>query len=68
MTDAVSVIVSVFLGVSAAVPVALIVAMAMRQPRDVVDFAGWIPPDEIIETTAVTLYFDATGQEVASGK
>ena len=46
MTDAVSVIVSVFLGVSVAVPVALIVAMAMRQPRDVVDFAGWIPPDE----------------------
>lgn len=42
----------------------LVIAVAQRQPRDLVDFTGWTPPDEISEAPDVALYFDATGREV----
>ena len=64
VNDIVAVAIGVVLGVSAAIPVALVVVMAARQPRDMIDFTGWTPPDEIIETTAVALYFDAQWREV----
>ena len=65
MNDFLAVALGVFLGVSTAIPVALIVVIALRQPHDVVDFTDWYPPDEITEETAVTLYFDVTGRAVA---
>lgn len=64
MSDVLAVVIGLFLGVSAGIPVALIIAISTRQPRDVVDFTGWCPPDEISEETAVTLYFDGIGREV----
>ena len=64
LNDVLAVLFGVLLGTLASVPVALVIVASTRQPRDVVDFGGWYPPDEIIETTAVTLYFDATGREV----
>ena len=44
----------------------LVIAVAQRQPRDLVDFTGWTPPDESTETTEVALYFDAQWREVTS--
>lgn len=64
MTDLQIIAIGLFLGVSASIPVALIIAISTRQPRDVVDFTGWFPPDEISEETAVTTYFDGIGNEV----
>lgn len=64
LNDILAVLFGVLLGTLASVPVALVIAASARQPRDVVDFTGWTPPDEIIETTAVTLYFDAQWREV----
>jgi hypothetical protein len=64
LNDLLAVLLGVLLGVLASVPVALVIAASVRQPRDVIDFTGWIPPDEISEETAVTLYFDVAGREV----
>ena len=64
MNDILAVLFGVALGTLATVPVALVIAVSTRQPRDMIDFTGWTPPDEIIETTAVTLYFDVAGREV----
>ena len=64
MNDILAVLFGVALGVLASVPVALVIAVSTRQPRDVVDFTGWTPPDEISEETAVALYFDAQWREV----
>ena len=64
MNDFLAVAIGVLLGVLGFVPTAIVVAIAARQPRDKVDFAGWYPPDEISEETAVALYFDAQWREV----
>ena len=64
MSDTLAVIIGVFLGVLASVPVAMVVAISARQPRDVVDFTGWTPLDESTETPETALYFDAQWQEV----
>jgi hypothetical protein len=58
-------ILAVLFGVLVSVPVALVVVAAMRQPRDVIDFTGWAPPDESTETPETALYFDAQWREVA---
>ena len=58
MNDTLAVIIGVFLGVLASVPVAMVVAISARQPRDVVDFTGWTPPDDSTETPETALYFD----------
>lgn len=65
MNDTLAVAIGVVLGILASVPVAMVIAVSTRQPRDVCDFTGWCPPDESSEETAVTLYFDAIGREVA---
>lgn len=65
MSDFLAVAIGVVMGVLASVPVAMVIAASTRQPRDVVDFTGWYPPDEVSEETAVTLYFDVAWQEVA---
>lgn len=49
---------------SASIPVALVVVLAARQPRDVIDFTGWAPPDESTETPETALYFDAQWRKV----
>ena len=66
MNDIVAVAIGVVLGVLASVPVALIIALSTTHgpARSHPDFAGWYPPDEITEETAVTLYFDVTGRQV----
>lgn len=64
MSDFLAVAIGVLFGVLASVPVALVIAASTRQPRDVCDFSGWYPPDEISEETAVTLYFDVSRREV----
>lgn len=64
MSDFLAVTIGVVLGVLASVPVAMVIAASTTRPRDTCDFTGWTQPDEISEETAVTLYFDATGQEV----
>lgn len=64
MTDFLAVAIGVLLGVLASVPMTMAIAISTRQPRDVIDFTGWCPPDEISEETAVTLYFDGAGWEV----
>ena len=55
---------AVIIGVAATIPVAIIVVIAMRQPRDVADFTGWCPPDDPPETPETALYFDAQWREV----
>lgn len=65
MNDFLVVAIGVLLGVLASVPVAMVIAASTRQSWDMVDFTGWYPPDEVSEETAVTLYFDVAGQEVA---
>ena len=66
MTDFLSVLLGIVLGVLASVPVAMVIAVSTTHgpARSHPDFAGWYPPDEITEETAVTLYFDVTGREV----
>ncbi len=64
MNDVLAVVIGLALGVLASVPVAMVIAASTRQPRDVCDFSGWYPPDEVSEETAVTLYFDVSGREV----
>ena len=58
-------IIGLLLLLSASIPVALVVVIALRQPHDVVDFTGWAPPDESTETPETALYFDAQWREVA---
>lgn len=58
-------LIGLLLLLSASIPVALVVVLATRQPRDVVDFTGWTPPDESTETPETALYFDAQWREVA---
>ena len=67
MNDVLAVLFGVVLGVLASVPVALVIAASTTHgpARSHPDFTGWYPPDEISEETAVTLYFDVTGREVA---
>ncbi len=65
MSDTLSVALGVLLLLSAAIPVAIVVAIATRQSHDVVDFTGWAPPDESTETPETALYFDAQWREVA---
>lgn len=57
-------LIAIAMGVLGFVPTAIVVAIAARQPYDRIDYSGWIPPDEIIEEAAVTLYFDAPGREL----
>lgn len=64
MSDTLSVALGVLLLLSAAIPVAIVVAIATRQSRDVVDFTGWTPPDESTETPETALYFDVQWREV----
>ena len=64
MSDFLAVAIGVLLGVLASVPVAMVIAVSTRRPRDVCDFSGWYPPDEVSEEIAVTLYFDGSGREV----
>ena len=45
LSDVLAVLFGVLLGTLASVPVALIIAASARQPRDMVDFGGWYPPD-----------------------
>ena len=66
LNDVLAVLFGVVLGVLASVPVALVIAASTRQPRNLVDFTGWTPPDESTETTEVALYFDAQWREVTS--
>ena len=64
MNDILAVLFGVVLGVLASVPVALVIVVSARQPRDVVDFTGWTQPDDSTETPETALYFDAQWREV----
>lgn len=64
MSDFLAVVIGVLLGVLASVPVAMVIAASTRQPWDICDLSGWIPPDEISEETAVTLFFDGSSLDV----
>lgn len=64
MSEALQFVIGLVFGVLASLPVALVIAVAVRQPKDSCDFTGWTPPDEISEEPAVKLYFDGIGREV----